>query len=100
MTKPDPNQQADRSTDTLVTLTQNLRVEEGTDGGPVVGYRIRKDVAAHSGLLSGLAEADGMASLPGDISPEDVQLWQVARRLGVVPNTDELVTILKVRAAR
>ena len=79
-----------------VTLTQDSDVAEDSDSFVVVGHRVRKDVAEKSGLLSGLAQVDGLASLPDDLSPEDVQLWQSARLRGIFPSTDELVTIVKV----
>lgn len=80
----------------FVTLAEDLEAVDEPDQAIFVGHRIRSDVAAQSGLLAGLAEADGLASLPEDISPQDVQLWQVARRTCVAPSTDELVTIMKV----
>lgn len=79
-----------------VTLTQDSEVTGDSDSFVVVGHRVRKDVAQKSGLLSGLAQVDGLASLPDDLSPEDVHLWQAARLRGIFPSTDELVTIVKV----
>lgn len=79
-----------------VTLTQVSDLTEDSDSFVVVGHRVRKDIAQNSGLLSGLAQVDGLASLPHDLSPDDVQLWQASRLRGLVPSTDELVTIVKV----
>lgn len=79
-----------------VTLTQGPDVAQDSTNFVVVGHRVREDVAERSGLLSGLAHVDGLASLPDDISPEDVQLWQASRLRGLDPSTDELVTIVKV----
>lgn len=61
-----------------------------------MGHSLRPDVVQRSALLAGLSEADGLASLPEDLGPEEVQLWEAARHLGIAPSTEELVTLLKV----
>lgn len=79
-----------------VTLIQNS-AQEDTERGVFVGHRLRRGIAAQSGLLSGLSDADGLASLPDNLTPEDVRLWQLAKLVPTSPSTDELVTILTVR---
>lgn len=79
-----------------VTLTQSSDVAKDSSRSIVVGYRVREDIAEKSGLLSGLAQVDGLASLPDDISPEDVQLWQLCSLRDTIPSISELVTVVKV----
>lgn len=81
-----------------VTLFHNSTGED-TERCIVVGHRLRRDAAEQSGVLSGLSDADGMASLPNKLTPEDVQLWQLANILPTAPTTDDLVTILTVRSS-
>lgn len=81
-----------------VTLAHNANTGEyGLQRTIIVGHRVRDEVAGKSVLLEGLAHAGGLASLPDDLSPEDVQLWQASKLVDTIPSTDELVTVLKVR---
>lgn len=82
-----------------VTLTERSLINYVSEGCVLVGHPLRGDAAGASGLLSGLSATEGLASLPHDLSSDDVQLWQAARLLGIQPSTDELVTILKVLSA-
>lgn len=98
MSESDGVQQAKRKL-SQVTLTQDAGNGDDDERRPiVVGHHVREDVAEKSGLLAGLPHAGGLASLPDDISPEDVQLWQASKVVNTAPSTDELVTILKVRS--
>lgn len=80
-----------------VTLAQDSITEDGSQRTILVGHRVREEVAEKPALLEGLAHAGGLASLPVDLSSEDVQLWQASKLVDAVPSTDELVTVLKVR---
>eukprot|EP00892_Ulva_mutabilis_P005623 jgi/Ulvmu1/3432/UM016_0051.1 len=71
----------------------------GVDQHVIVGDCIRGDAAERSGLLSGIVNTDGLASLPAAIRPEDVQLWQAACVLVGEPSTEELITIIRVADA-
>lgn len=64
----------------------------------VVGHYVQAGVARRSGLLAGIGSMAGQAPLPDHISPEDVQLWQAACIVDLVPSTRELLTVLRVRS--
>eukprot|EP00892_Ulva_mutabilis_P005640 jgi/Ulvmu1/3448/UM016_0068.1 len=68
------------STPSAVTLT-----EDGTEDGSgtrnhsvILGHRIREEVAQRSELLAGISETQGLASLPANLSLEEVELRQPA----------------------
>ena len=63
----------------------------------LVGDRLRLQATVRSDLLSGIRNTSGVACLPGNISAEDLQLWQAACLVCYEPSTSECVTILKVR---
>lgn len=98
MSESDEGRQSKRPRLSHVTLAEDAEVDGGLERMIVVGRRVHEAVAEKCGLLSGLAQADGLASLPSNLSPEDVQRWHIARLLDAVPSTDDLVTILKVRS--
>lgn len=58
------------------------------DEAIVDGYRVHAEVARRSGLLSGLSDTAGRASLPAGITPEHLQLWQTACMLDTQPTTE------------
>ena len=94
--KPDPGACRKRS---HVTLAQDLQgLPSNCSGHAVVaGSCISHEGLKRSRLLSGLGDTEGLAPLPGDISPEDIKLWDTAVLFNTELSPDELVTVLKVR---
>lgn len=62
----------------------------------MIGRRVSDQVINRSGLLSGIQNTTGVASLPSHLSPEDVQLWQTACAVDVDMSMDELIKVVKV----
>lgn len=63
----------------------------------VVGSCVTAKAVTRSGLLSGIKTTEGLASLPGKITPQDVSLWETACLVDIDFHPDELVAVLKVR---
>ena len=81
----------------VVALTEYSRDVADKDTCVLVGDRLRLQASVRSDLLSGIRNTSGVASLPGNISAVDIQLWQAACLVSCQPSTTECVTILKVR---
>lgn len=80
----------------LVTLTEETPEHADGDTPVVFGNHVRQEAARRSGVLSGVGNTHGLAELPGQLSPDDIRLWEAACLVDCEPSTSELVTILKV----
>lgn len=65
----------------------------------MIGNRMTEAAIKRSEVLSGIEHTEGLASLPAQLSPEDVRLWQTACSVDFEVSLDEIVTVLKVRNA-
>lgn len=83
----------------LVALTEETTDENSTEHSIVIGHCLRQEAAVRSDVLSGIGDTEGLATLPGLLSPEDIQLWQAACVVECHLSTTELVTVAKVRSA-
>lgn len=63
----------------------------------LLGRSIRYQVTRRSNVLLEVERKAGVTQLPGDLTTEDVQLWQAACLVRSEPSTEQLVTILKAR---
>lgn len=84
----------------LVALTEDTNDEGLTEHSIVIGHCVRHEAAIRSDVLSGIGDTEGLATLPGLLSPEDIQLWQTACVVECHLSTSELVTVAKVWAAQ
>lgn len=80
----------------LVALTEDTNDDSSADHSIVVGHCLRQEAAMRSDVLSGIGDTEGLATLPGLLSPEDIQLWQTACVVECQLSTPELVTVAKV----
>lgn len=83
-----------------VTLAQNadsLSHHEQSEA-VVIGNRVSEKAVRRSGLLSGLAETEGLASLPARLSSDDIQLWEAAYVMNVDMSSEDLAAVLHVRS--
>lgn len=83
----------------LVALTEDTNEDTSADHSIIIGHCLRQEAAVRSDVLSGIGETEGLATLPGLLSPEDIQLWQTACVVECHLSTSELVTVAKVRFA-
>lgn len=81
---------------TYVTLIDHQESQMQPENDIVIGYRVKAAAVKRSDLLSGIEHAEGLASLPAQVTPEDIQLWQTACAVDFRLPLDELVTVLKV----
>lgn len=79
-----------------VTLIEDQKSRMQPKNDLVVGYRVEAAAVKRSNLLAGIEHTEGLASLPAQVTPEDIQLWQTACAVDFRLPLDELVTVLKV----
>lgn len=80
-----------------VALAENLENTQEEESLVVIGNCVSANAIRRSGLLSGIESTEGIASLPSQLSPEDVKLWETSYLVDIELPLDELVTVLKVR---
>lgn len=93
---PDPGACRKRSHVVLAGELQDL-ASNGSGHAVVAGRCISREGLKRSRLLSGLGDTEGLAPLPGNISPEDIKMWDTAVLFNTKLCPDELVAVLKVR---
>lgn len=79
-----------------VALADNSDVANIENPG-LIGNVLSERAIRRSALLSGIETTEGLASLPPQLSPEEVKLWETAYLVHANLLTDDLVTVLKVR---
>lgn len=77
-----------------VTLTTEATLLGGDS--VIIGERVCETAAKRSELLSGLGNTEGLAQLPGHLSPADVRLWEAACTFKSDLTIEEVVRALKV----
>lgn len=65
----------------------------------VIGRCVSENAISRSGLLSGIGDTEGLASLPSQLSSDEVKLWETAYVIDVDLSPHDLATVLKVRAS-
>lgn len=80
----------------FVALAENVEDAEGTNSSVVIGNRVSEAAVRRSGLLDGIDITEGLASLPSNIAPADVKLWEAAYLINMTPALPELIAVLKV----
>lgn len=81
---------------TLAQSNDKPSTSNDDDDAVVVGVRVSRKVVRRSGLLAGIKDTEGLASLPAGLCPQDVKLWETACTFNIETRVDELVTILQV----
>lgn len=82
---------------TRVTLTETPKAAIYGRDGVLIGSSLTDNAIRRSGLLSGIEATDGLATVPGHISPQEIQPWRSACSVDFDYHLDELVAVVKVR---
>lgn len=82
---------------TYVSISEFQNDDKERKKAILVGPRLSDNAIRRSGLLTDMQGTEGLATLPANISDDEIRVWVTVCSLDVPLSTDDLVSVLKVR---